>query len=226
MSPGVEGESLVRVYDEGGVRALDGVSIAVPIGEAVAVVGPSGSGKTTLLALLGTLDRPTSGVVRVLGDDAARARARARLRAETIGFAFQQHHMLAALTLAENVEIPLHGLGVPARERRERALRALEAVGLADRARHRPTRVSGGERQRAAIARALVTAPRVILADEPTGSVDSGTGAKIMDLLLAPVRLGDAALVVVTHNADIAARCDRVIRLRDGRVADGEAATT
>ncbi len=221
MTPGVEGESLVRVYDEGGVRALDGVSIAVGIGEAAAVVGPSGSGKTTLLALLGTLDRPTSGVVRVLGGDVSRTRDLARLRAETIGFAFQQHHMLPALTLVENVEIPLHGLGIPSRERRDRALRALEAVGLVERARHRPTRVSGGERQRAAVARALVTVPKVILADEPTGSVDSVTGAKIMDLLLAPVRRGEAALVVVTHNADVAARCDRLIRLRDGRVVEG-----
>ena len=216
-APLVDATDLARYYEGGAIRALDGVSLTVRAGEAVAVMGPSGSGKSSLLALLGALDTPTAGTVRLGGEDVARI-DRAGVRSRLCGFVFQQHHMVAALTLAENVELPLMAHALPARERRARALAALERVALAHRAHHLPTRVSGGERQRAAVARALATEPRILLADEPTGSVDRALGAVVMDLLLAPVRAGHAALVVATHDPEIAARADRVLALRDGRV--------
>lgn len=215
---------LVRHYPAAEVRALDGVTLEVCAGEAVAVMGPSGSGKSTLLALLGALDTPTSGEVRIL-DRSVTARAdRAAMRAEHLGFVFQSHHMIPALTLRENVEIPLHARRISATDRRDAALAALDAVGLAGRASHLPSRVSGGERQRAAVARALVTNPRIILADEPTGSVDHVIGNQVLALLLHPVRERGAALIVVTHDPEVAAQCDRTLRLRDGRLEASAAA--
>ena len=216
----IEARGLVRHYDRGTVRALDGVSLTVRAGEAVAIMGPSGSGKTTLLALLGALDRPTAGEVLICGESMAGLRDRAAVRASRIGFVFQQHHMIPALSLRENVEIPLIAQRMAPRERRERALEALERVDLLNRADHTPTRVSGGERQRAAVARALATHPPILLADEPTGSVDRAIGNLVLDHLLAPVRTGAAALVVVTHDPDVAARTDRVLKLRDGKLVD------
>ncbi len=209
---------LTRHYPAAAVRALDGVSLAVHAGEAVAVMGPSGSGKSTLLSLLGALDTPTSGEVRIL-DRSVTARAdRAAMRASHLGFIFQAHHMIPALTLRENVEIPLYTRHTTSAARRIAAIDALTAVGLAERADHLPSRVSGGERQRAAVARALVTEPQIILADEPTGSVDGAIGRQVLDLLLKPVRERGAALIVVTHDPDVAARCDRTLRLRDGKL--------
>jgi putative ABC transport system ATP-binding protein len=215
---------VARVYVRGAreVAALAGVSLEVREGDKLAVMGPSGSGKTTLLAILGLLDRPTRGEhlfagrrVDSLDDDAL-----SRLRNRTIGFVFQAFHLIPQLTVVENVETPLlYGEARPD-EWRPRALEALARVGLGPRADHRPSELSGGEAQRAAIARALVTRPRLLLADEPTGNLDSATGEEIASLL-DELHAGGSTIVLVTHNEALARRAHRLVRLRDGRV-EGE----
>jgi putative ABC transport system ATP-binding protein len=201
------------------VHALRGVDLEIERGEFVAVMGPSGSGKTTLLEILGCLSRPSAGRYALEGHalDALGEEELARLRGRTIGFIFQAFNLLPRLTLAENVELPLLYQRVRRAERRERALEALERVGLAHRAAHRPARVSGGERQRAAIARALVVRPTLLLGDEPTGNLDSETGGEILDLL-SGIHAEGSTVVVVTHDATIAERAARQLRIRDGQV--------
>ena len=212
-----------RTYSLGGheVRAVRELDLVVDAGEPVVVVGPSGSGKTTLLQLLGGLDRPTAGSVRFEGRDLAQMRDRelSGLRLQTFGFVFQQFNLIPTLTAAQNVEVALAPRGVS--HRRDAAIRLLDSVGLASRADHVPGRLSGGEQQRVAIARALANEPHVLLADEPTGNLDSETGAEIIDLLLGLTGDGKRTVVVVTHDAGIAARARRVIRMQDGRVLDG-----
>lgn len=208
-------------YAAGGqdVHALRGVDLEIARGEFVAVMGPSGSGKTTLLEILGCLSRPSAGDYRLLGSalDGLGEEELARLRGRTIGFIFQAFNLLPRLTLAENVELPLLYQRIPRAERRARALEALGRVGLGHRAAHRPSRVSGGERQRAAIARALVVRPTLLLGDEPTGNLDSETGGEILDLLAA-IHAEGGTVVVVTHDASIAERAARRVRIRDGRI--------
>jgi putative ABC transport system ATP-binding protein len=201
------------------VRALDGISVQIEQGEMVAVVGPSGSGKSTLLHLVGALDRASSGAVRVAGHDTARLRDRqlSGLRGRTIGFVFQQFHLVEGLDAVENVALGLtYGGGAPA-GRRRRATEALDQVGLARRAMHRPGQLSGGERQRVAIARAIVHEPDVLLADEPTGNLDSRTGADILETFHALHRSG-STIVLITHDQGIAASLPRCVTLRDGRL--------
>jgi putative ABC transport system ATP-binding protein len=224
-TPLVSVEGLSRVYHVGGeeVRALDGVSFDVGRGEWVAVVGQSGSGKSTLMNIVGCLDTPTSGRYAIDGADVAGLSddALADLRNREIGFVFQTFQLLARSTALANVELPLVYRGVPRRERRERAEAALAAVGLTPRMHHRPNELSGGQRQRVAIARALVGEPSLILADEPTGNLDSATGEEIVHLL-ADLHGRGHTILLVTHEPRIAARCPRAIRLSDGRVvADG-----
>ncbi|MFT3799367.1 ABC transporter ATP-binding protein [Microbacterium sp.] len=199
------------------VTVLQPTSLALGVGEQVAVVGPSGSGKSTLLAILGTLDDPSGGTVLVDGDEVSgmRERDRSRLRAERIGFVFQQFHLLQTLTAAENVATGLLYSGVRHGERLRRAADALDAVGLSHRLRHRPGELSGGEQQRVAIARALVREPGILFADEPTGALDSATGASVVGLLAGIADRG-TTVVVVTHDEQIAARFARRIRIRDG----------
>jgi predicted ABC-type transport system involved in lysophospholipase L1 biosynthesis ATPase subunit len=204
------------------VFALCGVSLEVRHGERVALLGKSGSGKSTLLNLLGGLDRPTSGELEVAGQPLGRLSAgrRARFRSATVGMIFQSFNLIPSRTALENVELPMIFAGRPTCERRAEASRALNAVGLQTRKDHRPAQMSGGENQRVAIARALVNRPSVLLADEPTGNLDSATAREVIELILAQVRSSKATLILVTHDEEMAANCaNRIIRLKDGRLA-------
>jgi putative ABC transport system ATP-binding protein len=216
----LELDGVTKVYgEEPPVVALDGVSFSVGRGELVAIVGPSGSGKSTLLHVMGTLERPSAGVLRVDGVDAAALddRELSRLRARGIGFVFQQFFLAEHATVRENVADGMLYAGVVAAERRRRADEALERVGLAPRATFKPTKLSGGERQRVAIARALVGRPAIVLADEPTGNLDSTNGAAIMQLI-HELNADGATIVLITHDAGLADQLPRQIQMLDGRV--------
>ncbi len=220
----IEVHDLTKVYDMGGemqVRALDGVDMNVGRNEYLAIMGPSGSGKSTLMNLIGCLDTPSSGTyvlnkreVSQLDDNEL-----AKIRNQEIGFIFQTFNLLARTTALQNVELPLIYAGVGRGDRRQRAAAALEAVGLGDRTNHRPNEMSGGQRQRVAIARALVNNPSILLADEPTGNLDSKTGDEIMDLFDALWTKGNT-IILVTHEEYIAERAHRIVRLRDGKIVD------
>jgi putative ABC transport system ATP-binding protein len=215
---------LERVYGRGSsaFTALRGVDLDVPRGRSLAVVGKSGSGKSTLMHVLALLDRPTAGEIEVDGRAASRLKPRELnpLRNKTFGFVFQQFFLTPGQTVAENVSLPLVIAGVPARERRRRTTAALEALDLADKAGNKATDLSGGQKQRAVIARALVNEPSVIFADEPTGNLDSTTGAQVEDILFGLQRDRGITLVVVTHDPDLAARCDGAVTMADGRVIE------
>jgi ABC-type lipoprotein export system ATPase subunit len=211
-------KNLMKHYDHGLIRALDGVTLQARRGEIVAVVGPSGCGKTTLLSLIGALESPTSGEVWIQGRPLAEHRPLHRLRARTLGFVFQLHNLIPAMTLLENVEAATYPLRIPRAVGRARALALLGDLGLSHRAHARPAQLSGGERQRAAIARALVNDPALVLADEPTGNVDSRAGRQILDLLVEGCRARAATVLMATHNLEVADAADRVVHMRDGLV--------
>ena len=217
----IEIESITKIYQMGEteVRALDGVSVKIEDGEWVAITGPSGSGKSTLMSIIGCLDSPTSGSYRLDGNDVAQMRddELAGVRNKKIGFVFQQFNLLARTSALENVALPL--LYSTGNHQHDRATAALTAVGLADRLGHRPNELSGGQQQRVAIARALVTEPSILLADEPTGNLDSKTGKEIMALFAELHRTRGITVIFVTHDPAIAANAQRVIHLKDGQVA-------
>jgi putative ABC transport system ATP-binding protein len=210
---------IYRVGDEE-IRALDDVSLDIEEGEFISIIGPSGSGKSTLMHILGCLDSPTSGSISLDGTliHNASARQLASMRNRKIGFVFQFFNLLPKLSVVQNVELPMIYSGISSRERRQRALAALEAVDLANRSRHRPSQLSGGQQQRAAIARALVNNPRIIFADEPTGNLDSHTGEAILTLFRRLSQEG-RTIVLVTHDPEIAAVTPRRIEIRDGKIA-------
>lgn len=216
---------LTKHYRQGRnlIRALDGVSLTVGEAEFMSVVGRSGSGKTTLLDLVGLLMRPTSGTVLIDGVDTTRLKdgSRADLRGRRVGFVFQEYNLLPALNVLENVMLPLRYTG-GGREGRQRAVDLLEAVGLSDRTEHRPDELSGGQQQRVAIARALVNRPAVVLADEPTGAIDTQTADELVSLMRRLNREESLTFVVVTHDLDLAAKTDRTVRLKDGVVVGDE----
>lgn len=218
-----------KTYGQGEamVKALAGVDLEIARGDFVAIMGPSGSGKSTAMNIIGCLDTPTRGVYAFEGIDAGRLdrRRRAILRNLYIGFVFQGYNLLARTTAAENVELPLVYRGVPARERRARALAALERVGLSGRANHTPAELSGGQQQRVAIARAIVSEPTLLLADEPTGNLDTARSHEIMELLIELNRENNLTVVMVTHEADIAAYAERSLKFVDGRVASDSRVT-
>jgi putative ABC transport system ATP-binding protein len=225
----IEAVDVTRTYELEGVRvdALRGVTLRIDSGEFVAVIGPSGSGKSTLMHLLGCLDRPTAGVLRIDGRDltAMSDSELAELRNATVGFVFQSFQLLPRTTALDNVALPLVYRGVRRGERKQRAEAALRAVGLGHRLRHRPTQLSGGEQQRVAIARALVGEPRVLLADEPTGNLDTRTGDEVMTILEHLNVERGVAVVLVTHEADVARRARRQLHVRDGLIESDTAAT-
>jgi putative ABC transport system ATP-binding protein len=216
-------DDVVKTY--GDVGALRGVSLEVTAGELVAVVGPSGSGKSTMLNIVGTLDRPTSGTVTIAGNDVATMSddALSHLRAEHIGFVFQHFHLQAGATAAENVADGLLYAGVPRRERHRRAVEALGRVGLGHRVDHRPHQLSGGEKQRVAIARAVAGEPTILLADEPTGALDSASGEAVVGLLRA-LNDGGTTVLVITHDLELAASLPRQVRMRDGCISQDDTA--
>ncbi|HET9491523.1 MAG TPA: ABC transporter ATP-binding protein [Methylomirabilota bacterium] len=220
----IQVRDLVMRLPSGGrwLTILDGIALDVKAGEVCAITGPSGSGKSTLVGLLAGLDRPTSGTIVVAGVNLAKLDqdALARFRRETLGYVFQSFHLIPTLTAAENVAVPLEIAGAPDVAVRVRAL--LAEVGLSDRAHHYPVQLSGGEQQRVALARAVALGPKLLLADEPTGNLDSATGAQIIELLLALNRERGSTLVFVTHDPALARHAGRVVRLRDGRIVNGQ----
>jgi putative ABC transport system ATP-binding protein len=219
----VELRNVSKIYHLGGeeIRALDGISLDIQAGEFISIIGPSGSGKSTLMHILGCLDSPTGGTIQLDGvtiQDAS-PRQLASIRNRKIGFVFQFFNLLPKLNVLQNVELPMIYSGVSGKERRQRAMKALEAVDLSNRSRHRPSQLSGGQQQRVAIARALVNDPRIIFADEPTGNLDSHTGEAIL-ALFRKLSTEGRTIVLVTHDPEIAAVTPRRIEIRDGKIAD------
>jgi putative ABC transport system ATP-binding protein len=219
----IQAENLTKVYKMGDmeVHALNGLSLKIACGEVVSIMGPSGSGKSTLMNIIGCLDRPTSGEYILDNEPVARLTddQLATIRNRKVGFVFQSFNLLSRATALANVELPMRYSGVT-RGSREKAIAALEAVGLSDRMYHRPNELSGGQMQRVAIARALVNDPAIILADEPTGNLDTKSGHEILELLLNLNRVSGTTLIIVTHAPDIAAQSQRIIRIRDGVVEE------
>ena len=214
-------ENVIKTYDmgENSVKALQGVSFTINQGEFVSIMGPSGSGKSTCMNMIGCLDRPSSGLVEINGKETAKMTEKelAELRNKTLGFVFQQYHLLPSMTVLENVMLPLRYQGVEKHLRKEMAINALDKVGLKNRKSHRPHELSGGQKQRVAIARAMVTNPKIILADEPTGALDSETGKQVLDMF-RQINATGTTIILVTHDPEIGASTNRCIKIFDGKI--------
>jgi len=216
----IEIKDIQKSFDSGRIRALDGLNLKVGKGEYVSIMGPSGSGKSTLLNMMGGLEKPDSGTILVNGEDITKKRDLTDYRSKTIGFVFQLHNLLPTQSALENVIAPMYESRLGSRERWQRALEILKMVGLSQRTGSYPSQLSGGERQRVAIARALANSPEIILADEPTGSLDSKSSERIMDLLIEIWRKEKKTLVVITHEEEIAKRSERVVKMLDGKIVE------
>ena len=220
MSNIVEIRNLVKSYEGGHIKALNGIDLTIREGEFVSIIGPSGSGKSTLLNMLGALDLPDSGSINVAGYDLLANSKLNEFRAQKIGFVFQLHNLIPNLSVVENIEIPMFTAKMSNSEMREKALNLLDSVGLKEKASQKPSKLSGGERQRVAIARALANDPSIILADEPTGSLDSKTSNKILKQLIDLHREKNVTLIIVTHDMDVAKLADRIIEVLDGKLVN------
>ena len=214
----VEIRDLYKSYEDGKIKALNGVNLTIEEGEFVSIIGPSGSGKSTLLNMLGALDVPDSGSIRVAGEDLVASKKLNEFRATSIGFVFQLHNLIPNISVRENIEIPMYTQGLSSGEMKNKALKLLDDVGLKDKADIMPNKLSGGERQRVAIARALANDPSIILADEPTGSLDSKTSTRILRQLIDLHEHKNVTLIIVTHDMDVAKLADRVIEVLDGEI--------
>ncbi|MCR4742998.1 MAG: ABC transporter ATP-binding protein [Treponema sp.] len=217
-------DKVVKTYfmGENQVQALKGISFEIKEGEFTAIMGPSGSGKSTCMNMIGCLDKPSSGIVAINGKETSLMSEKelAQLRNKTVGFVFQQYHLIPAITVLENVMLPLKYQKVEKKERVEKALMALESVGLNDRISHRPHELSGGQKQRVAIARAMITKPKILLADEPTGALDSQTGQQVMELFREINKKNGTSVIIVTHDPRIGASVERCIKIFDGLIQD------
>ena len=214
----VEIRDLYKSYEDGKIKALNGVNLTIEEGEFVSIIGPSGSGKSTLLNMLGALDVPDSGSIRVAGEDLVASKKLNEFRATSIGFVFQLHNLIPNISVRENIEIPMYTQGLSSGAMKNKALKLLDDVGLKDKADIMPNKLSGGERQRVAIARALANDPSIILADEPTGSLDSKTSTRILRQLIDLHEHKNVTLIIVTHDMDVAKLADRVIEVLDGEI--------
>lgn len=217
----IEIKNLKKSYEDGHIKALNGIDLTIEEGEFVSIIGPSGSGKSTLLNMLGALDLPDSGSINVAGYDLLSNTKLNEFRGDKLGFIFQLHNLIPNISVVENVEIPMFTKEWSSKQMRERALNLLDIVGLKDKAKQMPNKLSGGERQRVAIARALANEPSIILADEPTGSLDSKTSNKILKQLTKLHKEENVTLIVVTHDMNVARLADRVIEVLDGKIIDG-----
>lgn len=215
----VQTEGLTKTYLKGKITALEEVNLWVEEGEFVSILGPSGSGKTTLLNMIGALDNPTRGKVFVEGVDLSKVTNLNRFRAEKVGFIFQLYNLIPTLDAYENVQLPMYVIKMNSKQRKQRAVEMLEAVGLKDRLYHTPAMLSGGERQRVAIARALANNPPLILGDEPTGTLDAAIGEEIIELMFQLNRKAGSTLIIVTHDIKVAKKANRIIHLNDGRIS-------
>lgn len=216
----IEIKGLKKFYDEGKVKALNGIDLNIKKGEFVSIIGPSGSGKSTLLNMIGSLEIPDEGVIKVADYDLLNTPNLDEFRGRKIGFIFQLHNLIPNLNIVQNIEIPMYPLGLSSKEMRERALELLKLVNIEDKAKSLPNQLSGGERQRVAIARSLANKPEIILADEPTGSLDSKNGNNILNLLIKLHKEEGVTLIVVTHDMNVANLADRVIEVFDGKIAN------
>lgn len=214
----VEMKNVYKSYENGNIKALNGINLTIGEGEFVSIIGPSGSGKSTLLNMLGALDVPDSGSINVAGEDLSSSKKLNEFRAQKIGFIFQLHNLIPNISVVENIEIPMFTQKMSSKEMRANALKLLDDVGLNDKAEIMPNKLSGGERQRVAIARALANNPSIILADEPTGSLDSKTSSKILKQLIDLHKDKNVTLIIVTHDMDVAKLADRVIEVLDGEI--------
>lgn len=225
MAKIVEIKDLKKSYENGNIKALNGIDLEIEEGEFVSIIGPSGSGKSTLLNMLGALDIAESGTIKVAGYDLSENKDLNKFRGEEIGFIFQLHNLIPNISVAENIEIPMYGHKKSSKEMREKSLKLLDMVGLKDKANMKPNKLSGGERQRVAIARALANDPSIILADEPTGSLDSKTSTKILNQLHKLHKDENITLIMVTHDLTVAKLADRVIEVLDGKIINAEEGT-